>query len=173
VSRTIVENDLKLKPYKKQKVWGLTEAQKAETVQKCRQLLAGVLVCWWWHHLFQREIIFAAGAPKLLSSNKMCLDSWYGLPSLRKASFPYFVSIMELDRPTLLHHARFTSPIYFNIPRTSMEKIIFAFNKILRHLINPRAFKSGKPKCARFFSQVRLTSLISGSQLNPLNYFAW
>jgi hypothetical protein len=43
MSRTLlgkIKNDLILNPYKKQKVYGLTEVQKATRVQKCRQLLA-------------------------------------------------------------------------------------------------------------------------------------
>jgi hypothetical protein len=52
VSRIIVENDLELRPYKKQKVSGLTEAQKAERVQKCRQFLV-------WHDIiFSNEKFF-------------------------------------------------------------------------------------------------------------------
>jgi hypothetical protein len=38
--QTIVKNDLKLKPYKKQKSSRLAEAQKAVNAQKCRPLLA-------------------------------------------------------------------------------------------------------------------------------------
>jgi hypothetical protein len=38
--RVIVENDWKLKPYKKQIVHGLTAAQKAARVQKCPLILA-------------------------------------------------------------------------------------------------------------------------------------
>jgi hypothetical protein len=38
--RTIVKNDLKLKLYTKQKVHGLTEAEKVARAQNCRQLLA-------------------------------------------------------------------------------------------------------------------------------------
>jgi hypothetical protein len=36
----IVKDDLKLKLNKKQKVYGLIEAQKAARIQKCRQFLA-------------------------------------------------------------------------------------------------------------------------------------
>jgi hypothetical protein len=46
----IAKNALKLRPYKKQKVNGLTEAQKAARVQKYRQLLA-------WHA--SDDIIFS------------------------------------------------------------------------------------------------------------------
>jgi hypothetical protein len=38
--QTIVKNDFKLKPYKNQKLHGVADAQKAEKVQKCQQLLA-------------------------------------------------------------------------------------------------------------------------------------